>query len=566
MRTPMNKWSRRDDTEEGFVLIFVLILSVALITMLTFAVSSSVGNLDNAANYGNSGQAQNSAMSGLSAATNAMATAGAITALPCTVGTPTSPISMALPQVSDASDTYSVVITYSNTGASDPCTPGSGPATTPTAAVLVSTGTTAPGTPGAKTVVMQETMTIAATPASLTAPFTYAMFSQGTLDLQKGLNVISPSSCIGLNGTTVPTPCGNVYGNVINDCQGNSLISGSVQVGTTLVATLVIGNQCDVTGALYVDGNVTLKNGATVTGDIHAYGGNVTLEDSASVGGNIYASAIAGIGGGTINIDTNFNIRCVLSCTPSVGGNLYAATTVTAVIAGVTQFVQNLLPLVSVAGTVNFPVTSGMPPTPASQTFPQLNPTAVTLAASIGDTASPTPHHYTVISITGSAQPACSNAFVEAAQVTYTTPTAIYAPACVVSMSGKSTFSLGSNEIWVVGGFSEGGGLTVTNVSTNNLALSVVVTIGGACPGGDISLGGNTNTFDVTIKLLLYTPCDVAINGNQYINGQIVAGGNISTTGNVNFTFDQSASKFLPGTSGSPIPTPTVTGKTVTNG
>jgi len=128
--------------ESGFVLVFVLILSVALFTMLTFAVTSSVGNLDNSANYSNSAQAQNSAMAGLSIATDQMTTAGFVANPPCSIA----PTSMLVPKVSNTSDTYSVSIAYSDAAGSDPCTTGGsspGPAVTPTSAVLTSTGTTA---------------------------------------------------------------------------------------------------------------------------------------------------------------------------------------------------------------------------------------------------------------------------------------------------------------------------------------------------------------------------------------------------------------------------------------
>jgi|BarGraNGADG00212_1021973.scaffolds.fasta_scaffold15440_2 hypothetical protein len=401
---------------------------------------------------------------------------------------------------------------------------------------------------------MQETMVIDAT-STLLGAFTYAIFSHKTLTLQNGLTINSPSSCIGPGGSSVPAPCGNLYGGALNNCQNSSFIDGSVQVADSMTASLTIGNKCEIKGDLYVNGSVTLNNTAQVDGSIHAYGGNVTLNQSSSVGGSIYATAVAGVGG-TINIDTNY------TSTPTVGGSLYAATTVTATIAGIVQDVINLLPLLGVSGSVNFPVPSdSMPAVPQSQTFPQLNPTAASLAASKGDAGGDL---YTVIPIGGSAT-TCSTLFQAAAQATYSTPTAIYAPTCVVSLNGSNTFNLGSNEIWVVGGFSEGGGLTVQATgSTGPFDLSVVVPIGGACPAGDIGLKGNS--FAVSIKVLLYTPCDVSFTGDQTMDGQILAGGTIGSTGNLTLGFDQSALAYLPGTQGAPVLTLLVTSKTVTNG
>ena len=468
---------------------------------------------------------------------------------------------MLVPKVSNTSDTYSVSIAYSDAAGSDPCTTGGsspGPAVTPTSAVLTSTGTTAGGTPRVKTVVMQETMVIDAT-STLLGAFTYAMFSQKTFTLQNGLTV---------NQSPAGAP-GNVYGGTLNDCQNSSLVDGSVQVESTLTATLTIGNKCEITGDLYVNGSVILNNTAQVDGSIHAYGGDVTLNNSTSVGKDIYASAIATVGG-TINIDTKL-------LNPIVGGSLYAATAVTATIGGVVQDVITQLPLSGVAGVggtyaVNFKVaSSSMPAAPCAysgtqtscQTFPQLNPTAITLAASVGDAAG---NLYNVVTITGSVQPDCTNAFVTAAETTtYTTPTAIYAPNCVVSIGGTNTFNLPNNEIWVVAGFSENGGLTVqSGVTGKTIDLSVVVPIGSACPAGDINLKGNA--FTDSVKVALYTPCNVNLTGDQFIDGQILAGGNVTTTGNFTLNFDQSASTYLPGTQGAPVLALLVTGKTVTNG
>jgi hypothetical protein len=94
--------------------------------------------------------------------------------------------------------------------------------------------------------------------------------------------------------------------------------------------------------------------------------------------------------------------------------------------------------------------------------------------------------------------------------------------------------------------------------------LSVVVPSGDSCPTGDISTKGNT--FTASINVTFYTPCDVSLIGDQTIDGQILAGGNVTSTGNLTLTFDQSASGTLPGTHGAPTPALDVKSKTVTNG
>jgi hypothetical protein len=534
---PLDKINSSD--ESGFALIFVLILSVALITMLTFAVTSSVGNLGNAANFSNSSQAQNSAMTGLSDAIDQM-TAPMMTVanLPCSVGSSASPISMQLPQVRNSNDTYWVAIAYSPAGTGPSCNGGNG-SIAPTSAQLLSTGTTAGTTP----VVMQENVTIAATQTSFLGPFNDAIF--GT--------IVTLTNQLTVNRSPSGLP-GDVYGGTLPACQNSSIIDGDVQVGS-VTTLLALGNHCEITGNLYVNGSVTLNNNATVDGSIYAYGGSVTLNQQSHVGHNIYAKSIAGVGG-NITLGASASIGSLL-----VPGNLYATGLASDLLGSLLNLFGQLFSNYS---------PSMIPAAPTAPTFPQLTPTALSLSLTAGDTATPTPHDYTVNCIGGTNQsgchtfdPTCSD-FAVAAAITQTTPTAIYAPTCVVNFpTGTNTISLGNaNTTWVVGGLNNGGNLNIT--STSVVAFSVIVSFGAACPAGDLSFNG-TN-LSINLKLLFYTPCDISYGGNQTIQGQIISGGTISSTGQLTLTFDQQAAGLVPGTRGSPNPSTTVTGKTVKSG
>ncbi|MHB1712370.1 MAG: hypothetical protein ACYCV7_13385 [Acidimicrobiales bacterium] len=553
-RRHRSRLSERDD--EGQALIIVLVLSVALILGVTTAVSSAIANLGFSASYGNTSQAQLTAFSGLSQATSAMATAGSISALPCAVLS----TNMPLPQTGGGNDSYSVSIAYFSdpaATASMACN-GSGntfgtgsPAGTPASAILTSTGAAAHTTP----VVMQEKVSVNAV-TSLNSQFDFAMLSSGTVNLTHGLTVTGTSA--------------NVYGGAVNQCANNASIDGSVQAAFSVTSNVTIGNACQITGNLYVNGSVTIGNNATVGGNVYAYGGSVTLSNNATVGGSVYASGgsvalqnSATVGGSVYaygNSSTPGTISIKSSLATAVSGSLFA-----------TGAVYDSSPT-NVVGTVNQDLLASempaLPAEPITQLFPQLDPTVASL----------TNAGYSVIQLGGSSSLPCSDFAAYASPTTaspvaaaYTTPTAIYAPTCTVSLSGTNTFDLSSNMVWVVGGLTNKGNLTVqpTLLPTPPLAgydLSIVVPTGTSCPSGDLTFKGDTNVFSSSINVLFYTPCSVTLTGVQTLGGQVLAGTSISTKGSFALTYSHAAAETLPGAKGDPTPVITVTSKTVHHG
>ena len=218
---------RRGEEDNGQALIVVLLIAVALMTSVTFAVSSSVGNLDSSARYANNSQAQLTAQSGLSQATSAMAGLS-IATLPC-LGINGQ---MPLPPTANGNATYSVTIAYYSVD--PPPNPptgsltcnGTGGTTLGTggnskSAILTSTGTiltSAGNSPKVTPVVMKESVSVTATAATLLPAFANALFSPGPVQLTASVQVHQ------VTGQPVPT----VYGGSVSECTDGTIIQGNV--------------------------------------------------------------------------------------------------------------------------------------------------------------------------------------------------------------------------------------------------------------------------------------------------------------------------------------------------
>jgi hypothetical protein len=521
-----------------------LILAVALITSVTFAVSSGVGNLDSSTNYANSSQAQLTAQSGLSQATSAMAASTTIGGLPCVIG----PSSLPLPLTAGGHATYSVTITYlASTGTVIPCT-GTGntlsntpfPATSPASATLSSTGNLPRTTP----VTMQEKVSVKNQNQLLPA-FNFAMFSPGSVALTSNVQVDQ------VQGPPLGPPP-TVYGGSISQCTDGTVLQGDV----LSYAPINVNSNCTIDGNLYVAGNVSISNNVHVVGNVYAYGGSVDLTSTPTIGGNIYAIKING-SGGTINANTN---------AVTVNGSLFAtgaiSNTSKATIGG--SIVPNDAAIASWV-------------MPAQVAFPQLMslPAAQEIAAL-------TAAGYNVISVgnTGIDNLICSVFFLPATLVSLidslvSTNTAIYAPTCTPKMTGLgilTPYLFSTNMIWILGGFQANGTTDFAPnplqelLGTKTFNLSIIVPYGTACKkGGDITFT-NTTTFDPRLNVLLYTPCTANFTVSPSMNGQILAQQSIVATNQFQLNFDDLAGFDLPGASFPSAPVVTVQSKTVSNG
>jgi hypothetical protein len=531
------RWSRRRGRDDdGQALIIVLILSVALITMVTFAVSSSIANLNSSGNYANTSQAQLTAYSGLSNATSAMA-GQTIGTLPCLKAG-----NMPLPQTAGGNATYSVTIAYfSDNAATVPLacngsanTFGTGnPAGTPASAILTSTGTS----PRTKPVVMQETVSVAAT-AQLLPAFAFAMFSPATVQL---------TSNVAVNQMTGPPlgPDADVYGGTLSECTDGTFIEHNV----ISYSAVNVNSTCHIHGNLYVQGDVSISNTVQIDGNVYDYGGSVSLTSTPTILGSIYAHAVSGVGG-TINANTN---------AVTVGGSLYATGSITnttkATIGG------------SIVPNDTNPAFTALA-MPAQVPFPQLNPTPATLSAA----------GYNVIQVGNTllGQVSCAVFFLPTTLVSLvnsllSTKTAIYAPTCTPQTYGLTPFIVSTDMIWVLGGIQTTGTTTfvaspLTLLAGTTYNLSIIVPYGTSCKkGGDINFTNNTE-FDPRINVLLYTPCNAVFTVNPSMNGQILARTGISATNQFALNFDNLAAFDVPGASYPLAPVVTVLCKTVSSG
>ena len=514
---------RRQRGDEGQALIFVLILAVALITSVTFAVSSGDSNLGATSRYADASQAQLTAFSGLTQATNAMA-GKTIGTLPCSKTG-----AMPLTQTAGGNSTFSVNIAYfSDSGDTQPLACDTG---APASAILTSTGTS----PNAVPVVMQETVSITATTQLLPA-FDFALFSPGAVQL---------TSNVAVNQVTGQPPP-SIYGGTFSECTDGTVLEGDV----LSYSAVNVNSSCTIYGNLYVSGNVAISNTVHIKGSVYAYGGSVSLTSTPTVDGSIYS--IAGpSGGGTINANTN---------AVTVHGSLEATGAITniskATIGG--SVVPNDAAIASWV-------------MPAQVPFPQLNPTVASLMAA----------GYNVIQVGNTllGQVSCAVFFLPTTLVSLvdsllSTKTAIYAPTCTPQTYGLgilTPFVVSTDMIWILGGIQTTGTtdfvaspLTLLLGTTYN--LSIIIPYGTSCKkGGNINFT-NTTQFDSRINVLLYTPCTADFTVSPSMNGQILALQSIVATNSFILNFDNLAALSVPGTSYPTSPVVTVESKTVKSG
>jgi len=522
--------------DRGAALVIVLVVSLVLVGVTGVAMTSTDSSLALTAGGVNLSAAEETAFSGLSVATAAMGAAEDIEDLPCGE-------SGANSVATGGPYSYTVTITYYRDGTvSGECGPGVdsyGSNTPPTSAALVSQATGLHG----ESAEMGEQVSIDAVD-HLYSAFDYAMFSPGAVDLTVAVTTQDAP------GTTTPP---SIYGGTFPECTDGTTIGGSAVTSGTSVD---INSSCTIDGGLYVNGNISITNKATIGGDVYAYGGSVNLTSSPDIKGNVYAIGTPAGAGGTITTNND---------PVTIGGNLYATGLITAV-----------SPPASVGTEYPYDTAiSGetMAPPP---TFPQLDPTP----SDYNGIGEPTA---TIIGIGGPGEESCTDFFTPqylapsyTASVQFvetvnqaTTPTVIYAPSCPVPGIGylTPTFSLSTNITLIVGSFDLGGGTTAFQSSSSSLShdLSVIVPYGTSCssratPDGAINMT-NTNTFTPQVVTFFYTPCTMSFSVSPTLYGVLDAGGGITATNSFMLNYTTQAAAGVPGTEGRPVPVVTVNSK-----
>ncbi|HUC35782.1 MAG TPA: hypothetical protein VMR97_01520 [Acidimicrobiales bacterium] len=540
--------------EAGFALIAVMLLVTVMLILSLVAFSESGYNLSNAVHVGAGGGADGSASAGIAWADYQIESEN----FPCGTNTAT------LPSAPNAgTDKYSVTVTYYNTLAlslpADAC-PQNG-ASTPAAALVLSTGTASLGDVSSSETIQQL--------LSLTAnPGNYVLFSSSTLvplDLSN-IQISQPG------GPANTTPSGQVYANddvIGTNCPGPGYASIVAFGSLTL-------NNCKVSGSVTLDDDL-LGNGAltlsqssvgvdatTAAGDITM--SHSTLGGSALADGNILMCptgplpppSCVGLNNGTSTIAFN--------AASSTGTVTVGATTPAATCGGYTDPQSHD----SVGGCVE-PDDGTQIPTPPVFSLPTLY--SPDNGGSQAQKNSYTAWHnsggYAVDDNASCAGTGSGSVYNDIK--TATGPTAIVANCALTLAAPDTNLPLNYNiAIFASGGFTLGGGFAFQNPggaascgnanNPNPCQLSLIVptpTSVPACvlgsPGITIAQGGggdipNQNTVDT----MLFTPCTVSVNDNLQMFGQIFAGTIAESIpplpkGTINITFAQPVHPPTPG-------------------
>ena len=376
---------------------------------------------------------------------------------------------------------YSVVVTYYNsTGTPLLCTANT-PVGNPVSALVASTGTTNASIYGNRTMDAFVKLT-----AITSGGFGVAILANGPLQM-------SNQATINGNGANNA----NIYTNTSYTCANNQMVYGNV----------------------YSQGDITASNTCSVSGDWWAKG-SVVATGNGTVGGNVYAGGATTGSAGTVSMGIT-----------SVAGSAVAKGSISPTPCG---------PGNRIAGTCS---ANGAPGAPPVQAFPVLdwNASAWTTAT----VANPVP--FAVTDDRGKCTGSGSRLYTDlAAMATSSTPTVFLAD-CPVDW-GKNTWTFNTDvAVWSTGGMSSANQVTFQSSSTaahnfymivpyHNFGLAAPVT----CPA-DISFTNKT-TIGVSgapLNVFVYTPCDMTINNNQTLNGQLYSGGAMTINNRYTMNFRQ---------------------------
>lgn len=370
---------------------------------------------------------------------------------------------------------YSVTVTYyDGSGTALACTPGSGPAGTPASALLSSTGTTNAAFYGNRT--MQAFVKLSA----VNAAFGVAIFANGTL-------TTSNQTTINGNGANNA----NVYTNTNYVCGNNEMVFGNV----------------------YAQGDITASNTCSASGDWWAKG-SVTSTGNGTVGGSVYAA------GATTGSPGNISMGIT-----SVAGNAVATGSISPTPCG---------PGNKIAGTCS---SHGYPGLPPMKTFPVLdwNSSAWTTAG------------YAITDDRGNCTGSLSKLYTDLAAmalVTSTTPTVFLAD-CPVDW-GKNTWNFNTDvAVWSNAGMGSANQVKLQSATSTAHNFYMIVpyhNFGTTTPvttNCDISFTNNTSLGIPTgpLNVFVYTPCNMTINNNQTLTGQLFSGNAMTINNRYNMGF-----------------------------
>ena len=288
-----------------------------------------------------------------------------------------------------------------------------------------------------------------------------------------------------------------VYGNVGDDA--NIYSNGSVICPT--------GSQQTYHGNLFAQGGVDFEGQCSVTGDIWANNSVIVGHNQSTVGGRVISStssvSLANLG--------------------NIGGTVFAGTTISPSCAS-PKCTQHLV--------------QGAPP---AQPFPQIT------KSRIGEWTAPAPTglDYTLVTYTG----ACGDTVISALQTLETNnpgQKTLFQTSCAINFVGSNTtaknFSLTNDlVIFADGGFSTTNQVNMKSADGGSHKLYWIVPYENQ-PACSLASPPNITTdnkfaVDSTVNMMMYTPCDAAIQNHAEQFGQIYAGGTATIDNNFDMAF-----------------------------
>lgn len=530
-------WKAKQPSDEGGVLVLVLVISVLLIATLGVAMAVTTSGLQFTTMFKTDSQSEMAAQTGLASELAAMEAVSSYGSFPCSAGG-----SLAVP---GAGSTYSTTIAYSSNGTPLTCQgAGStlGGSTPPTNATLTSVGKA----PGGTTVTMKEDVEIAVS-AATKAEVGYAIYTANNIVLDNAASLTT--------GTAAP----DVYAGQQVTCQNGTSSMGSV----TTYQPVDFSGSCTFDGNVTSAGYVELQNSATIKGNVVSYGGDTasTSCGSSRSGGVLtyYAICLSGTASIAGNAtETNGSIEVPDG---TIGGDAYASGSIAVSGGGV----------ISGASYPNDSSLSSETMPPAS-TFPDLTlPSSGWNVVQIPNASYTCAQYFASISNEAGSGPSVAypDPF-QAALETQSTKTVYEAPSCNLSYKNAQVFALnpsGGDTILDVGTIAFSNSNTFCEATAENSGIcstagspgpNLVIEANGPPPSPPATYTCSTSTVDMSfsnatdfypnVDVLLYSMGEISYANDSVMTGQIQACGGVIGTNTFSLQFDPSAAEEVYGT------------------
>ncbi len=267
----MRKALWRDDSGVALITVMLLVLVAVVLSAVVFQLA--LHNQDSSSLNRKRVQSIATAEAGIDLTLARLSTVPS----PCTGDAELTGQSHTSPAVSTYTVTIDYYATYPTSGSPLQCTAGSGPTSTPAAAVISAVGTSHGGPRKMQSLVRLNPIPVA------DPGFNRAIFSSRQMSVSNSPNIY------GFNGNDA-----DIYTNGDFSCSNSQTYYGSV----VAQGTATMANSCSVRQDLYVADNVTTSGHNDIGHDLKTSGGNISLNKNTTVGHDAIAAGTNS--GGTV--------------------------------------------------------------------------------------------------------------------------------------------------------------------------------------------------------------------------------------------------------------------------